>query len=160
MAATEVTSVRRYTGEANSPLALHVERVVSLCPQGSKLWGGRFVGDTDPVMEKFNASIAYDQRMWDADVRGSKAYARALEKAGLLTADEVKQILPGLEQVKSPEKTHTRPAAGQSLTAGWMGSVSPAAPPVWTHVKGRQLKTCLCAAAGQYHHVMVGSCGG
>ncbi|XP_061755210.1 argininosuccinate lyase isoform X1 [Nerophis ophidion] len=67
--------------------------------EGSKLWGGRFVGDTDPVMERFNASIAYDQRMWDADVRGSQAYVKALEKAKLVTTDEKTQILQGLDQI-------------------------------------------------------------
>lgn len=67
--------------------------------QGHKLWGGRFVGDTDPVMEKFNASIAYDQRMWDADIRGSKAYVKALERAKLVTTDEMKHILQGMDQV-------------------------------------------------------------
>ncbi|XP_068187557.1 argininosuccinate lyase [Antennarius striatus] len=65
----------------------------------TKLWGGRFVGKTDPIMEKFNASISYDQRMWDADVRGSKAYVKALEKANLVTTDEMNQILHGLDQV-------------------------------------------------------------
>lgn len=69
--------------------------------QGNKLWGGRFVGDTDPIMEKFNASITYDQRMWDADIRGSKAYAKALEKAQLVSRDEVEQILQGMDQVKT-----------------------------------------------------------
>uniref|UniRef100_A0A8C9XAA1 Argininosuccinate lyase n=1 Tax=Sander lucioperca TaxID=283035 RepID=A0A8C9XAA1_SANLU len=67
--------------------------------EGSKLWGGRFVGDNDPIMEKFNASIAYDQRMWDADIRGSKAYVKALEKAKLVTTDEMTQILQGLDQI-------------------------------------------------------------
>lgn len=71
----------------------------SLFHQGSKLWGGRFVGDTDPIMEKFNASIAYDQRMWDADIRGSKAYAKALEKAKLVTTEEMNQLLQGMDQV-------------------------------------------------------------
>uniref|UniRef100_A0AAX7UBQ6 Argininosuccinate lyase n=1 Tax=Astatotilapia calliptera TaxID=8154 RepID=A0AAX7UBQ6_ASTCA len=66
--------------------------------QGSKLWGGRFVGDTDPIMEKFNASIAYDQRMWDADIRGSKAYVKALERAKLVSTDEMEQILHGMAQ--------------------------------------------------------------
>uniref|UniRef100_A0A3Q3K723 Argininosuccinate lyase n=1 Tax=Monopterus albus TaxID=43700 RepID=A0A3Q3K723_MONAL len=66
---------------------------------GGKLWGGRFVGETDPVMEKFNASISYDQRMWDADVRGSKAYVKALEKAKLVTTDEMTQILHGMDQI-------------------------------------------------------------
>uniref|UniRef100_A0A667ZVV0 Argininosuccinate lyase n=1 Tax=Myripristis murdjan TaxID=586833 RepID=A0A667ZVV0_9TELE len=66
---------------------------------GDKLWGGRFVGDTDPVMEKFNASISYDQRMWDADIRGSKAYVKALEKAELVTTEEMNSILQGMDQV-------------------------------------------------------------
>lgn len=52
-------------------------------------------------MEKFNASIAYDQRMWDADIRGSKAYAKALEKAQLVTTEEKNQILQGMDQVIS-----------------------------------------------------------
>uniref|UniRef100_A0A671WCV9 Argininosuccinate lyase n=1 Tax=Sparus aurata TaxID=8175 RepID=A0A671WCV9_SPAAU len=64
-----------------------------------KLWGGRFVGDTDPVMERFNASIAYDQRMWDADIRGSKAYVKALEKAKLVTTEEMTAISQGLDQI-------------------------------------------------------------
>uniref|UniRef100_A0AAQ5YTX2 Argininosuccinate lyase n=1 Tax=Amphiprion ocellaris TaxID=80972 RepID=A0AAQ5YTX2_AMPOC len=67
--------------------------------EGSKLWGGRFVGDTDPIMEKFNASIAYDQRMWDADIRGSKAYVKALEKAKLVSTEEMEQILNGMDQI-------------------------------------------------------------
>uniref|UniRef100_A0A669B943 Argininosuccinate lyase n=1 Tax=Oreochromis niloticus TaxID=8128 RepID=A0A669B943_ORENI len=67
--------------------------------EGSKLWGGRFVGDTDPIMEKFNASIAYDQRMWDADIRGSKAYVKALERAKLVSTDEMEQILHGMDQI-------------------------------------------------------------
>jgi len=37
--------------------------------QGQKLWGGRFTGATDPVMEKFNASISYDKRMWKGDIQ-------------------------------------------------------------------------------------------
>uniref|UniRef100_A0A6Q2Y6V8 Argininosuccinate lyase n=1 Tax=Esox lucius TaxID=8010 RepID=A0A6Q2Y6V8_ESOLU len=66
---------------------------------GSKLWGGRFVGDTDPIMEMFNASIAYDKRMWDADIRGSKAYVKALEKAELVTTEEMENILHGMDQI-------------------------------------------------------------
>lgn len=57
------------------------------------------MGDTDPIMEKFNASITYDQRMWDADIRGSKAYVKALEKAKLVSTDEMEQILQGMDQV-------------------------------------------------------------
>ncbi len=51
-----------------------------------KLWGGRFTGKTDPLMEQFNASIAFDKQMWQVDIAGSQAYARALARAGILTA--------------------------------------------------------------------------
>lgn len=34
-----------------------------------KLWGGRFEGSVDPVMEKFNASISYDKAMWKHDIQ-------------------------------------------------------------------------------------------
>jgi len=64
-----------------------------------KLWGGRFTGKTDPLMEAFNASISFDRRMWAADIQGSQAYARALQRAGLLTAAECDAIVAGLEQV-------------------------------------------------------------
>lgn len=50
-------------------------------------------------MEKFNASIACDQRMWEADIKGSKAYVKALQKAGLVTQNEMEQILTGLDKV-------------------------------------------------------------
>ncbi|XP_008583246.1 PREDICTED: argininosuccinate lyase [Galeopterus variegatus] len=67
--------------------------------QSGKLWGGRFVGAVDPVMEKFNSSITYDRHLWEVDVQGSKAYSRGLEKAGLLTKAEMDQILQGLDKV-------------------------------------------------------------
>lgn len=64
-----------------------------------KLWGGRFTGKTDPLMEEFNASISFDRRMWQADIQGSQAYARALAHAHLLSDSEVETIVAGLDQV-------------------------------------------------------------
>lgn len=64
-----------------------------------KLWGGRFSGETDPIMEKFNASITFDKHMWAEDIRGSQAYANALSKAGIITADEAQALNTGLDQV-------------------------------------------------------------
>jgi hypothetical protein len=34
-----------------------------------KLWGGRFTGATDPLMEKFNESLPFDKRMWKEDIK-------------------------------------------------------------------------------------------
>ncbi len=65
----------------------------------NKLWGGRFTGKTDPLMEKFNASINFDKRMWAADIRGSQAYARALVPAAIITQGEADQLVTGLAQV-------------------------------------------------------------
>lgn len=64
-----------------------------------KLWGGRFSGETDPLMERFNASIGFDQLMWREDIQGSQAYARALARAGIITTEEAQQLVDGLEQV-------------------------------------------------------------
>ena len=65
-----------------------------------KPWGGRFAGATAELMERFNASIGFDRRLLEVDVAGSKVYACALERAGLLTAAEREQIVAGLEQVR------------------------------------------------------------
>ncbi|TYZ68305.1 hypothetical protein PybrP1_012856 [[Pythium] brassicae (nom. inval.)] len=69
-------------------------------PQEKKLWGGRFRGKVDPVMDKFNESLSVDRRMWRADLEGSQAYAQALERSGVLTAAEAAEIVRGLELVK------------------------------------------------------------
>ncbi|KAF0695595.1 Aste57867_13635 [Aphanomyces stellatus] len=66
---------------------------------GKKLWGGRFSGELDPVMNKFNESLSVDKRMWDADIRGSKAYASALHAAGVITTEENSSIQDGLTRV-------------------------------------------------------------
>ena len=71
-----------------------------LATDGSpKLWGGRFVGAVDPLMEKFNASLGFDRRLAQEDLRGSQAYARALSRAGVLTAAEAEAIVAGLAAV-------------------------------------------------------------
>ena len=66
-----------------------------------KLWGGRFHGSLDERMRRLNDSIGFDQRLYDADIRGSVAYAHALGRAGLLTAEEVALLCGGLVLVMS-----------------------------------------------------------
>ena len=98
-------------------------------PAGEKkLWGGRFTGDTDPLMVQFNESLPVDKRMWREDIQagsgrpagtptrtsgvtrvadrlaaglqGSQAYAAALAKAGVVTQQEADEISTGLQQVR------------------------------------------------------------
>ncbi len=65
----------------------------------TRLWGGRYSGDIDARMWRFNASIGIDIRLAAADVRGSQAYARALERAGVLTRRETATLIDGLAQI-------------------------------------------------------------
>ena len=68
-------------------------------PAPFKTWGGRFSGKTDPLFERYNASISFDRRMWAADIRGSRAYAAALARAGTITALEADTLRTGLDRV-------------------------------------------------------------
>jgi argininosuccinate lyase len=69
--------------------------------EGPRLWGGRFTGATDPLMEAFNNSLRFDRRLWAADIKGSIAYARALGRAGLLKQAEVDSLVEGLNRVRA-----------------------------------------------------------
>ncbi|MCS7282844.1 MAG: argininosuccinate lyase [Anaerolineae bacterium] len=64
-----------------------------------KLWGGRFTKETDPLMEAFSASIGFDRRLWAVDIQGSIAYARALQRAGILSPQERDTLIRGLKEV-------------------------------------------------------------
>ncbi|XP_065055700.1 argininosuccinate lyase-like isoform X2 [Rhopilema esculentum] len=68
--------------------------------EGSKLWGGRFTGAVDPVMESFNASLSYDKRMWKQDIQGSIAYAKGLKGVDVVTEEECQLIIDGLKKVE------------------------------------------------------------
>jgi len=67
----------------------------------SPLWGGRFAGTTDIRMARFNASLPFDWRLWEADIVGSVAWAHAIARAGLLTSEECDQIVFGLEAIRA-----------------------------------------------------------
>jgi argininosuccinate lyase len=64
-----------------------------------KLWGGRFEGKTDPGFAEFNDSFRFDRRLFEPDVVASIAYCKALEGAGVLSADEGSQIRKALETI-------------------------------------------------------------
>jgi argininosuccinate lyase len=55
----------------------------------------------DPLMARLNASLPFDWRLWDADITGSVAWARAIGRAGLLLADECDAIIAGLEAMRA-----------------------------------------------------------
>ena len=67
----------------------------------AQLWGGRFTKETDQLVYNFNASISFDQKFYRQDIRGSIAHVTMLAKQGILTEDEKKVIIEGLEGILS-----------------------------------------------------------
>ena len=70
----------------------------------AQLWGGRFTGSINELAWDFNASIGFDQRFLEVDVRGSKAHATMLAKQGIITEVEKDDIIKGLDSIFSDVK--------------------------------------------------------
>ena len=68
--------------------------------QTSTLWGGRFSEATDEFVQKFTASVDFDQRFYKQDIAGSIAHATMLETAGILTGEEKTAIIDGLKAIE------------------------------------------------------------
>ena len=65
------------------------------------MWGGRFAGGVDAIMEAINASIGFDKRLYAQDIAGSRAHAAMLAAQGIITEADQKAIDAGLAQVKA-----------------------------------------------------------
>lgn len=63
------------------------------------MWGGRFAEGPSAVMREINASIPFDKRMWQQDLRGSKAHVAMLGQQGIVGAEDAATISAGLDQV-------------------------------------------------------------
>lgn len=66
----------------------------------SKLWDGRFQKETAAIVEKFNNSIEFDQRLYAEDIMGSIAHAQMLGDQGIISLDEAVLIIKGLQEIK------------------------------------------------------------
>jgi argininosuccinate lyase len=64
-----------------------------------RLWGGRFGGGPAEALARLSASVGFDWRLAPYDLLASRAHARVLHKAGLLTADELGAILATLDDL-------------------------------------------------------------
>lgn len=65
-----------------------------------KLWGGRFQEPTDEFVEKFTASVDFDQRLASVDIDGSLAHAKMLHSINILTTQELSDIQQGLAKIR------------------------------------------------------------
>ena len=61
-----------------------------------KLWGGRFAKDTDELVNELNASIGFDQRLYEQDIQGSIAHAAMLTDCGIISPEDGAAIHAGL----------------------------------------------------------------
>ena len=61
---------------------------------------GRFAAPADAFVTRFTASVGFDQRLYRHDIAGSIAHARMLAAAGVLTAEELADIVRGLTAVR------------------------------------------------------------
>lgn len=64
-----------------------------------KLWGGRFSSGPAPELDAVNRSIDVDFRLWPFDIRLSQAWAEGLGRGGVLSTDEARQLVAGLNKV-------------------------------------------------------------
>ena len=65
----------------------------------ASLWSGRFEKDMDELVKKYNASIFFDQRMYNEDIDGSIAHVTMLGRQGIVSEEEKDQIIAGLKEI-------------------------------------------------------------
>ncbi len=75
----------------------------------SAMWGGRFRAGPSAVMQKINASIDIDRRLYRQDIRGSQAHCRMLARAGIIAEADAEAILKGLAAVQGEIEAGTFP---------------------------------------------------
>jgi len=71
----------------------------------SAQWGGRFSGGPAEIMEKINASIGFDQRLFAQDIAGSLAHADMLVAQGILSPEDGQAIADGLDTISREFET-------------------------------------------------------
>jgi len=64
-----------------------------------KMWSGRFRAPLDSAFEQWQRSFEFDCRLLECELEASASHAHALEKAGVLSANELNTVLRGFEQI-------------------------------------------------------------
>ena len=65
----------------------------------NQLWGGRFAAGPAAIMERINASIGFDRKLYAQDIAGSKAHAAMLARQGIISGDDAAAIASGLDRI-------------------------------------------------------------
>ena len=121
-----------------------------------RLWGGRFEGGPADALAQLSLSVHFDWRLARYDLRASRAHARMLHRAGLLTDDEADSMLKALDDLDRAVEDGHVPADGRrrgrahrawsagcsSGSARWAASCGPGAA-----ATTRSPPTCGCTCA-------------
>jgi argininosuccinate lyase len=70
-----------------------------------KMWSGRFRQPLDPEFEKWQRSFPYDQRLLPFELAASRAHAKALEQVGVLSSEELSEIVKALQEIAGRAKS-------------------------------------------------------
>jgi argininosuccinate lyase len=65
-----------------------------------KMWSGRFQKEASALLDEFNASLMFDRELYEEDIKGSIAHSKMLEKKGILTENEQRDIEENLLKIK------------------------------------------------------------
>ncbi|MBW0145353.1 argininosuccinate lyase [Sphingomicrobium clamense] len=101
------------------------------------MWGGRFAGAPDKVMEAINASISFDKHLWRQDIRASKAHVAMLAAQDIIDAEAAERISGGLDAIAAEYEA-------EGVTE------NPALEDIHMHVEAR-LKELIGVDAGRLH---------
>ncbi len=101
------------------------------------MWGSRFTKSIDDAFARLNASFSFDWRLYDADIRGSIAYAKSLARANIISDAERDALIDGLARVK------------QEFDAGTF-EAKPSDEDIHTAIE-RRLGELIGAVAGKLH---------
>jgi len=70
------------------------------------LWSGRFETAPDPAAFDFGVSFGVDRALFEDDVKGSVAWAEALGTAGVLSGEDTRAIVSGLQAILEEGRSH------------------------------------------------------
>ena len=65
----------------------------------SQAWSALFSEPMSELVQRYTASVFFDQRLWRADIQGSLAHAEMLQAQGIISAQDLADIQRGLQQI-------------------------------------------------------------
>jgi argininosuccinate lyase len=68
-------------------------------PEPTKAWSGRFSEPVSELVKRYTASVFFDRRMWQQDIRGSLAHATMLARQGIIGDADLADIQRGMTQI-------------------------------------------------------------